>query len=105
MRVISSIRPHSLSAITTSSTRMAPENASCMPAITLPSVDWAARPAMIDTTPADASRDAPAVWAAGKSSRDAASATMTIATTATRRRIRACVRTRRATRLSATSVR
>ncbi len=103
--VISSMRPHSPSSTTTSSTRIASVNAICMPAKTLASEVCAASPATMEMSPADASRLAPAARAAGNVSRMPATAQTTITATVSRRSTVICVRTRRACRLSAVSMR
>ena len=80
-------------------------NASCSPANTLASELCAARPATIEMRPADASRLAPSARADGNVSRIAAIAQSTRIATVMRRSTWTCVRTRRACRLSATSIR
>ena len=103
--VISSIRPHSSATTTTSSTRIASVNASCSPANTLARELCAARPATIEMRPADARRLAPSARADGNVSRIAAIAQSTRIATVMRRSTWTWVRTRRACRLSATSIR
>ncbi len=66
---------------------------------------WAARPATIEITPAEASRLAPSARADGNVSRMPAMAQSTRIATVIRRRTCTCVRIRRARELSATSIR
>lgn len=95
VRVISSTVPHSPSTTTVSPMRTMSPKAIWKPAKRLPSVDWAATPATMPITPAEASIEVPTVRIAGKVSSIAAIAT--VATTAvTTRWIRVTwVRTRR----------
>ena len=99
------MRPHSFSTTTTSSTRTASLNASCTPANRLPSVLCAASAAITLIMPAEASTLAPSARTAGKVISMTPMATTTIAATVTRRSITTWVLTRRALRLSGTSVR
>ena len=103
--MISSIQPHSSSTMTTSSSRIASLKATWMPAIRLARVDCAATAATMLSSPAEASTLAPIAWTPGKLYRAAPRATSTTTATVSRRMIRPWVFTRRATRLSATSVR
>lgn len=75
---------------------MASLNASWSPANRLPSVDWAATPAMIPMTPAEARMLAPAACRAGKVSRIAPRPITTAATMVSRRTMSTWVRTLRA---------
>ncbi len=82
VRVISSIVPHSPSTTTVSPIRTMSPKAICSPAKRLPSVDWAATPATMPRTPAEASIEVPTVCMAGNVSSIAATATVvTIAMT------------------------
>ena len=85
--------------------RIASLKASWIPANRFPSVDWAATPAMMPMTPAEARTLAPAACNGGNVKRIAPSPTTTAATMTSRRTMRTCVRMRRTVRLSGTSVR
>ena len=105
LSVISSTRPHSPSTTTTSSSRTASLNASCSPAITLPSRLCAASAATMPITPAEASTLAPTARTVGKVISATPSASTTITATVSRRSMTTWVCSRRARRLSGTSVR
>ena len=95
VRVISSTLPHSLSTTTVSPMRTVSPKAICRPAKRLLSEDWAAMPATMPSTPAEASIEVPTARMAGKVSSIEASATTTT-TAVTTRWIRVTwVRTRR----------
>ena len=85
--VISSTEPVSClsPATTTSPTRIASVNANCKPAKTLPSVCWAARPAMTERTPAEA-RTVVIAWRAASNVPTIATAPITTTTPCVKRR-------------------
>ena len=91
------MRPHHwpFSSCTTSPTRMAPENAICMPANTAPSEVCAARPATTDSTPAEANTVVPMLENAGNVIRIAAMPSTTTTAMASLRSTVTCVRIRR----------
>lgn len=93
--VISSTVPHSPSTTTVSPIRTMSPNAICSPAKRLPSVDWAATPATMPSTPAEASIEVPTVRIAGNVSSIAATATVATTAVTTRWISVTCVRTRR----------
>ena len=63
--LISSIRPHSPSIMTTSSNRIGSEKAICTPAMRFLSAGWAAAPTASAASPADAISDTPMVRTPG----------------------------------------
>ena len=86
VRVISSTVPHSPSTTTVSPIRTMSPKAICSPAKRLLSVDWAATPATMPMTPAEASIDVPSVRRLGNSSMMATAAVVTTSTEVTMRR-------------------
>lgn len=95
VRVISSTVPHSPSTTTVSPRRTMSPKAIWNPAKTLPRVDWAATPATMPSTPAEASIEVPTVCIAGKVSSIAATATVVTTAMTTRWISVTWVRTRR----------
>lgn len=95
VRVISSTVPHSLSTTTVSPMRTVSPKAIWRPMKRLPSEDWAAMPATMPRTPAEASIEAPKVFIGGKVSSIAATATTTTTAVTTRWISVTWVRTRR----------